>query len=73
MMTYKPMKNGALNSNHLIQTIELIPCRCIFLIYPKNAVELISCMKVIQQTTISLSGCPQGRPHSRCAAPMARW
>ena len=25
MMTYKPMKNWALNSNHLIQTIELIP------------------------------------------------
>ena len=73
MMTYKPMKNGALNSNHLIQTIELILCWYIFLIYPKNAVELISCMKVIQQTTISLSGCLQGRPHSRCAAPMARW
>ena len=73
MMTYKSMKNGALNSYHLIQTVELIPCWCFFLIYPKNAVELISCMKVIQQTTISLSGCPQGRPHSRCAAPMARW
>ena len=73
MMTYKPMKNGALNSYHLIHTIELIQCWCFFLIYPRNAVELISCMKVIQQTTISLSGCPQGRPHSRCAAPMARW
>ena len=36
MMTYKPMKNGALNSYHLIQTIELIPCWCFFLIYPKN-------------------------------------
>ena len=73
MMTYKPMKNGELNSYHLTHTIELILCWYIFLIYPKNAVELISCMKVIQQTTISLSGCPQGRPHSRCAAPMARW
>ena len=73
MMTYKPMKNGALNSYHRPLSIELIPCRCIFLIYPKNAVELISCMKVIQKTTISLSGCPQGRPHSRCADPMARW
>ena len=25
MMTYKPMKNRALNSYHLIHTIELIP------------------------------------------------
>ena len=25
MMTYKPMKNRALNSYHLIQTVELIP------------------------------------------------